>query len=116
MLKDHNVTGGYSNHPVSKEVDFSVKKGEFFGILGPNGSGKTTLLKMISGLLSCTQGFIEIAGKEITKVSRKELAQTFAVLPQLSGQTFPYTVMESFALGRYVHNHGLFQPLRSFVE
>jgi len=116
MLKVHNVSGGYSNHPVIKEVDFSVKKGEFFGILGPNGSGKTTLLKMISGLLSCTQGSIEIAGKEITQVSRKELAQTIAVLPQLSGQTFPYTVRETVALGRYAHHHGLFQTWRASDE
>src|SRR5690625_515126 len=116
MLKVHNVSGGYSNHPVIKEGDFSVKKGEFFGILGPNGSGKTTLLKMISGLLSCTQGSIEIAGKEITQVSRKELAQTIAVLPQLSGQTFPYTVRETVALGRYAHHHGLFQTWRASDE
>lgn len=109
MLTVHNVSGGYSHHPVIKDVDFSVKKGEFFGILGPNGSGKTTLLKMISGLLPCTQGSIEVAGKEITQVSRKELAQTIAVLPQLSGQTFPYTVRETVALGRYAHHRGLFQ-------
>src|SRR5690625_7221763 len=71
---------------------------------------------MISGLLSCTQGSIEIAGKEITQVSRKELAQTIAVLPQLSGQTFPYTVRETVALGRYAHHHGLFQTWRASVE
>src|SRR5690625_7379131 len=71
---------------------------------------------MISGLLSCTQGSIEIAGKEITQVSRKELAQTIAVLPQLSGQTFPYTVRETVALGRYAHHHGLFQTWRASDE
>src|SRR5699024_12146859 len=116
MLTVHNVSGGYINHPVIKEVDFSVKKGEFFGILGPNGSGKTTLLKMISGLLPCTRGSIEIAGKKITQVSRKELAQTIAVLPQIPGQTFPYTARETVALGRYARLRGLFQTWRTSDE
>src|SRR5690625_6167274 len=116
MLTVHNVSGGYINHPVIKNVDFSVKKGEFFGILGPNGSGKTTLLKMISGLLPCTDGFIEIAGKELSQFSRKELAQSIAVLPQLAGQTFPYTVRETVALGRDAHNSGLFQTWQAADE
>src|SRR5699024_2233639 len=44
------------------------------------------------------------------------LAQTIAVLPQLSGQTFPYTVRETVALGRYAHHHGLFQTWRTSDE
>lgn len=44
-------------------VSFSVKKGETIGIIGKNGSGKSTLLKMITGVLTPTQGNIELAGK-----------------------------------------------------
>lgn len=46
-----------------KNINFSVKKGEMFGIVGPNGSGKTTLLKIMTGILKPTEGEIKINGR-----------------------------------------------------
>lgn len=45
-----------------QDADFEIKKGEVFGIVGTNGSGKSTLLKMISGILTPTQGNIYVQG------------------------------------------------------
>lgn len=45
------------------DISFEVKKGDVFGILGTNGSGKSTLLKIISGVLTPTEGSVEIQGK-----------------------------------------------------
>ena len=42
-------------------VDFEVRRGEVFGLLGPNGSGKTTTVKLLLGLLNPTKGHIEVA-------------------------------------------------------
>ncbi|UJL46621.1 adenosylcobinamide amidohydrolase [Virgibacillus sp. NKC19-16] len=109
MLRLDAVVGGYDGKPVIKDVSFSVSKGEFFGILGPNGSGKTTLLKMVSGLIACTDGSIQLNNTNIADFSRKELARKMAVLPQLSAHAFSYTVRETVALGRYAHTRGLFQ-------
>lgn len=109
MLKVENVSGGYGEEEIVKNISFSVTEGEFFGILGPNGSGKTTLIKMISGLLGFQKGSVKINGKSITDYSKKELAKSIAVLPQLSPQVFPYTVKEMVSLGRYAHHSGLFQ-------
>ena len=44
-------------------ITFDVKKGETVGIIGTNGSGKSTLLKIITGVLSPTDGTIKVAGK-----------------------------------------------------
>jgi len=44
-------------------VDFELKKGETFGIIGPNGSGKTTLLKMLNGIFMPDKGQIEVNGR-----------------------------------------------------
>lgn len=42
-----------------KNVSFSIKKGQWLGIIGENGSGKTTLLKIISGIMEPTEGKVE---------------------------------------------------------
>ena len=46
-----------------REVSFSVKQGEFFGIVGRNGSGKSTLLKCMAGIYGADHGEIEIGGR-----------------------------------------------------
>ncbi|GKG99027.1 teichoic acid ABC transporter ATP-binding protein [Hungatella hathewayi] len=45
-----------------KNVDFSVKKGEAWGVIGTNGSGKSTLLKLICGILKPYTGTVKIQG------------------------------------------------------
>ena len=49
-----------------RDVTFSVKQGEFFGIVGRNGSGKSTLLKCLAGIYGTDQGEIEIGGRVST--------------------------------------------------
>lgn len=46
-----------------KDVSFSVKKGEAWGLIGKNGSGKSTLLKLISGIITPYQGNIKVQGR-----------------------------------------------------
>lgn len=45
-----------------REVNFTIKKGEIFGVIGENGSGKSTLIRMISTLLYPSSGYIEVFG------------------------------------------------------
>ncbi|MGP8200962.1 MAG: ABC transporter ATP-binding protein [Limisphaerales bacterium] len=52
-------------------VDFEVRRGEVFGLLGPNGSGKTTTVKMLLGLLYPTHGHIEVFGHSPRHVKTK---------------------------------------------
>ncbi|KKK38555.1 iron ABC transporter ATPase [Mesobacillus campisalis] len=108
MLKIEQLTGGYSQTDIIKDVSFSVSRGEMFGILGPNGSGKSTLLKMVSGILAPYSGSISIKGKPIKSYSAKELARIIAVLPQHSSEAFSYSVKETVSLGRYAHQEGWF--------
>ena len=73
--------------PVIRNVNLTVKSGEFVAVIGPNGAGKTTLLETINGLLSHTAGKGLVFGKEILKNKtkiRKEIGyvtQNFEVDP-----------------------------------
>ena len=48
-------------------VDFEVKRGEIFGLLGPNGSGKTTIIRMTLGLLKPTEGTVDVLGVPVAQ-------------------------------------------------
>src|SRR5213078_1960261 len=53
------------------EVSFSVEEGELIGYIGPNGAGKSTTIKMLTGILTPTQGEVEVAG--LIPYRRREL-------------------------------------------
>lgn len=53
----------YTEHYALHDISFSVKKGESIGIIGTNGAGKSTILKIITGVLSPTEGSVDIDGR-----------------------------------------------------
>ncbi|MDP4110133.1 MAG: ABC transporter ATP-binding protein, partial [Bacillota bacterium] len=61
-----------SARPVIKNLDLSIKCGDFCAIMGGNGSGKSTLLKLLCGLLAPQDGKIRIGGRDIAKMPREE--------------------------------------------
>lgn len=54
---------GYEQQRVLQDVNFEIKKGEFFGIVGRNGSGKSTLLKLLAGIYVPDRGLVQINGR-----------------------------------------------------
>ncbi|MED2941633.1 ATP-binding cassette domain-containing protein [Bacillus swezeyi] len=109
MLDVRNLSGGYGRKDIVKHINFSVAKGEFFGIIGPNGSGKTTLLRLINGTLKQAEGSIHLAGKRLESYSPKALARLAATLPQKTDQAFSFSVKETVLFGRYPYQKGIFR-------
>ncbi len=72
LKKDYKADGNIV-HAV-RNIDFTVKSGEFTAIVGPSGSGKTTFLNLISGLDTPTEGKIWLNDKRITEMNEKELS------------------------------------------
>jgi len=56
-------------------VDFSIEPASFVSFIGPSGSGKSTLLNMIGCLDPPTAGQLQVAGQEITNLSRQDAAR-----------------------------------------
>lgn len=76
---------GYRKQEVLKDIDFTVYRGDFFGIVGRNGSGKSTLLKVISGIYKPNSGNVAINGTLIPFI---ELGVGFN--PELTGRENVY--------------------------
>jgi iron complex transport system ATP-binding protein len=91
---------------VLKSVSFSVSEGEVVGLLGRNGAGKTTLLRALTRAVPTRRGTLEVLGREVSTLSRRELAQSLAVVPQDLHVPFPFSVAELVLMGRAPH-----QPL-----
>ena len=58
-----------------KDVSFSVRKGEIFGLLGANGAGKSTTFRMLCGLLPSSSGTLSVAGVDLRTASAEARAR-----------------------------------------
>lgn len=56
-------------------ISFSVRKGEFVGVMGPSGSGKTTLLNVVSTIDTPTSGQVVVGGSNLARLKQRELAR-----------------------------------------
>lgn len=65
---------GASGVPALRGIDLDVHPGEMVMMVGPSGSGKTTLLSIMGCILSPSSGSVRIAGKEVGRMTQKELA------------------------------------------
>ena len=74
---------GAEKTAILKDVNISVKEGEFVAILGPSGAGKSTLLRIIAGLISPSAGTVSYLGHPITGVNPgvAMVFQSFALFP-----------------------------------
>ena len=88
QLGEHTVTA-------LKDISLIVREGDYVAITGPSGSGKSTLMHLIGSLDVPTSGRLEIAGRDITRLSANELAgvrnemigfvfQSFNLVPRMS--------------------------------
>ncbi|GIV01791.1 MAG: ferric citrate ABC transporter ATP-binding protein FecE [Fimbriimonadales bacterium] len=95
------VTAGYGDKPVLTEISLEVSPGEIVALVGPNGSGKTTLIRTASGVLPLMAGAIHLGETPLSDLSRKEIAQRVALVPQFENPAFDFSVRELVSMARY---------------
>ena len=94
-----SVSVAYGKHEVVHHVDLVVEEGTWLGLIGPNGAGKSTLLKALAGLVEHT-GDVELGGRAISAMSRREIARAVAYVPQNPVAPDDMTVMDHVLMGR----------------
>ena len=107
ILQVENLNYIYSigtpfQHQALENVNFSVNRGEFIGIIGHTGSGKSTLMQQLNGLLKPTSGRILLDGKDIwsdKKLTRQARFRVGLVFQYPEYQLFEETVYRDIAFG-----------------
>jgi iron complex transport system ATP-binding protein len=103
------LTVGYTETNILKQVDFQVPDGQVTVLVGPNGSGKSTLLKTLARILKPRSGQVLLDGKDIHNSQTREVAQKLGLLPQGPIAPEGLTVRELVAQGRFPHQNLLRQ-------
>ncbi len=114
--------GKYKEHYALNNLSFDIKKGECVGIIGTNGAGKSTILKIITGVLSPTQGKVEIDGRisallelgagfnmEYTGVENIYLNGTMMGFSREEVDSRMQSILEFADIGEYVN-----QPVKTY--
>ena len=101
QIELRKVTKVFGSLVANSEVDFTIKAGRIYGLIGENGAGKTTLMRMLYGMYEPDGGEIFINGKPVKFKSPKDaieagigmVHQHFALVPTL-------TVTQNMILGK----------------
>ncbi len=103
LLSIENLSAGYGDHAVLRNVSLSVDSGEMVVLIGPNGAGKSTVLKSIYGLTTKTHGSVVFQGEDITNTPTHALIeQGVGFVPQ-GRLVFPsLSVSENLDMGGYL--------------
>jgi ABC-2 type transport system ATP-binding protein/heme exporter protein A len=67
IISIKGLSKAFGSHSVLKNIDLTIKRGEFVTIFGPNGAGKTTILKIMSTLVAPSGGSVMVGGFDVTK-------------------------------------------------
>ena len=120
MLKIDRLSKTYENGTAAlRDVSFSVKAGEFVGILGKSGSGKSTLMRCINRLVEPSSGKVFFDEEEVTGVSPKRLRE----LRKKTGMIFQqynliprYSVQLNTLMGRLASTSSITSMMNYFSD
>ena len=98
IIQIEHMSAGYEDKQVLTDINLTIYKDDYLGIIGPNGGGKTTLMRLILGLKKPTEGRIRFFNtKEDDDTNPKEVnGITMGYLPQYNAldKQFPISVYE----------------------
>ncbi|MBR9974837.1 MAG: ABC transporter ATP-binding protein [Bacteroidetes bacterium] len=90
LIEVRNFSRSYGTRPAVSDLDFTVRRGELFGLIGPDGAGKTTTMRTLVTLLRPDAGTLTVAGNDAVRDTRSirsmigYMPQRFSLYPDLS--------------------------------
>jgi len=99
-IEMNNITCGYGNNHILKNINLSFDTNQVLLLLGANGIGKTTLFKMFFGEADIVSGELLIDGKKIYQYKQKDLAKIIAYVPQAKNTQYDFSVKDVLLMGR----------------
>lgn len=108
LIEVKNLNFGYNESLILKDINFSIERGDFVGIIGSNGSGKSTLIKTMVKILTPRSGEIEMFGENINNLKTWEKVGYISQKANAFNGGFPATV-EEVVLANLYTRIGLFK-------
>lgn len=105
-LSTEDLSIGYGDRLIIKNLGLTIPDKKITTIIGPNGCGKSTLLKAITRIIAHQSGSVLLDGKDISKENTKTLAKKMAILPQSPDSADGLTVAELISYGRFPYQTG----------
>lgn len=103
MLNISDLTSGYGQVEVVRNLSLNVNPGEIVAVLGPNGAGKSTLLKTIVGLIPPQSGAIVFQGRPIERQAPERVLEWgISLVPEGRRVFAGLTVLENLRMGAYL--------------
>jgi ABC-2 type transport system ATP-binding protein len=104
-----NLQKSYGTFQALKDVSFSVRTGEVYGLIGPNGAGKTTTLRVLATLLRISSGTVRVFDTDVGQ-KPEEVRKVISYLPEdagayknLTGRHYLEFIARFFAHGEAEH-------------
>ncbi|MBY7874837.1 ABC transporter ATP-binding protein [Vibrio fluvialis] len=115
-----NVMKKFGDFTAIEDINLSVPKGSIYGFLGPNGCGKSTTIRVLTGLLSPTEGQVNVLGLDIPRQSEAlrlkigYMTQKFSLYDDLSVQENLQFIGQIFGMNRKELNARTDEQLKTY--
>jgi iron complex transport system ATP-binding protein len=99
-LRFEELSIGYQDRSVLREVSLTLRQGEVLAVVGPNGVGKSTLIKAASGILPLQAGRLLAGERDLVALSPEQRARFVAVVPQAVNLPPTFLAQQVVMMGR----------------
>lgn len=104
MISTHHLSLKIGQRQLIADLNWLVRDGECWSVIGRNGAGKSTLLRTLAGLRPPDGGHVAICGRAVNDWPLAELARQRAFLAQSRSDAFAYTVIETVLSARHPYH------------
>lgn len=94
IIEVKNITFGYDERIILKDISINIHRGDYIGLIGPNGSAKSTFIKLLLGILKPLKGTIHMFGEDIQRFKQWKRIGYVSQKATSFNKSFPATVEE----------------------